>query len=398
MNCLIYVHMRKLHYIIIIIFIIYGCKSTPLKVISSPNTITPLEQAIVVNDFSKYIDSMAIVHLEATPESFITYIKKILITKNQDIIILNSTGILVFDHYGKFLRKIGSRGRGPEEYVALRDICLSNNYQQILALDCTNQIITYNLDDGKFIKRTIIKMNDPDKQYLDFLEICPSNNNGFFLFCCNPPDICDFSQDFFCLIEFDKDGEFKNKFLQRVDFIFPSYLISQSYNNEYIIRPLQGDNICYKVVSDKVEPYVTIDFKEQYLPPFYIHPKKGEGYPIQEYMHANYYKLPIYIHNTSNYFYFGCSAPKAKENYFIFSLKENKGIRWTNDLNEEDVFLFNASDSTFFYAVYDDYRDYSLQERQSMKNALKKYVLEKTNISLIDGQQNPAIIKIKFKI
>jgi len=33
-----------------------------------------------------------------------------------------------------------------------------------------------------------------------------------------------------------------------------------------------------------------------------------------------------------------------------------------------------------------------------MKNALKKYVLEKTNISLIDGQQNPAIIKIKFKI
>ncbi|WP_270542351.1 6-bladed beta-propeller [Butyricimonas paravirosa] len=224
--------MKKLHYIIIIIFIIYGCKSTPLKVISSPNTITPLEQAIVVNDFSEYIDSMAIVHLEATPESFITYIKKILITKNKDIIILNSTGILVFDHYGKFLRKIGSRGRGPEEYVALRDICLSNDYQQILALDCTNQIITYNLDDGKFIKRTIIKMNDPDKQYLDFLEICPSNNNGFFLFCCNPPDICDFSQDFFCLIEFDKDGEFKNKFLQRIDFIFPSYLISQSYNNE----------------------------------------------------------------------------------------------------------------------------------------------------------------------
>lgn len=382
----------------ITIFIIYGCKSTPPKATSSPYTITPLEQAIVVDDFSEYIDSMAIVNLEATPESFITYIKKILITKTKDIIILNSTGILVFDRHGKFLRKIGSCGRGPEEYIALRDICLSNDYQQLLALDCTNQIITYNLNDGEFIKRTTTKMNDPDKQYLDFLEICPSNNNGFFLFCCNPPDISDFSQDFFCLIEFDKDGEFKNKFLQRIDFILPSDIISQSYNNEYIIRPLQGDNICYKVASNKVEPYVTIDFKEQYIPPFYIRPKKGEGFPIQEYMYANYYKLPIYIHNTSDYFYFGCCDPKAKDNYFIFSLKENKGVRWTNDPNEEDVFLFKASDSTFFYAVYNDYKNYSPQERQSMKNTLKKYVLEKTNISLLEGQQNPAIIKIKFNI
>lgn len=71
----------------ITIFIIYGCKSTPLKVTSSPNTITPLEQAIIVDDFSECSDSMTIVHLEATSESFITYIKK-LITKTKDIIIL----------------------------------------------------------------------------------------------------------------------------------------------------------------------------------------------------------------------------------------------------------------------------------------------------------------------
>lgn len=67
----------------ITIFIIYGCKSTPPKVTSSPYTITPLEQAIVVDDFSEYIDSMAIVNLEATPESFITYIKKNFNYKNQ---------------------------------------------------------------------------------------------------------------------------------------------------------------------------------------------------------------------------------------------------------------------------------------------------------------------------
>lgn len=390
--------MKSTLYITIAFIFIWGCKSTPKTTTTSLYTITPLEQATMANEFSRYIDSLEVVRLEVTPESFITHIKKILLSKNKEIIVLNSTGILVFDHNGKFIRKIGNRGRGPEEYMALRDICLSNDYQYLLALDYTNQIITYNLQDGKFIKRTIPEMDNLDERYLDFVEICPSGNNGFFLFCCNPPNISDFRQDFYCLIEFDKEGRFINKYLQRIDFIFPTHIITQSYKNEYIIRPLQGDNICYKIVDNKPEPFVTIDFKDKYIPQYYVHPKPGEGFPIQEYMHTNYYKLPIYIHNTSEYFYFGCCAPKAQETYFIFSLKEHKGLRWQSDPNEEDVFLFKAADSTFFYGVYNDYKDYSHQEQQMMKNTLKKYILEKTNISLINGEQNPAIIKIKFKI
>lgn len=380
-----------------IIIIAWGCKPST-NTITSPNTITPLENAITVNKFSEHIDSLAVVPLEVTPESFITYIKKILLTKNKEIIILNSSEILVFDQNGKFSRKIGDPGRGPKEYIALRDICLSNDYQNILALDCTNQIITYNLNDGKFVKRTIPEIDSLGKQYLDFSEICPSNNNGFFLFCCNPPDIADFNQDFYCLVEFNEEGKFINKYLKRIDFIFPTHIITQSYNNDYNIRPLQGDNICYKITDGKVNPFVTIDFKDQYLPSRHIHPKPGEGFPTQEYMHTNYYKLPIYMHNTVDYFYFACCGPKAKEMYYIFSLKTNKGIRWVSDPNEDNVFLFKASDSTFLYGVYDDYKDYTRQEQQTMENTLKKYILEKNNISLINGQQNPAIIKIKFKI
>ena len=341
---------------------------------------------------------MAIVHLEATPESFITYIKKILITENKDIIILNSTGILVFDHFGKFLRKIGSRGRGAEEYVALRDICLSNDYQQLLALDCTNQIITYNIDDGKFIKRTIIKMNDPDKQYLDFLEICPSNNNGFFLFCCNPPNLGDFNKEFYCLIEFDEDGKFIDKFLPRLDIVFPKDIISQSYNNDYIIRPQEGDNICYKITDNGLIPFLALDFKDKYIPRNHVFPKPGEGYPIQEYMTSKYYKLPIYIHDTPNHLYFGCCDPNGQDIYFLFSLKNHKGIRWQNDPNEDEILLIVASDSTFFYGVYSDYSNYTIQERQIMKNPLKKYILSQKNINLTNDQQNPVLIKIKFKL
>lgn len=390
--------MKHIIFYLIISLILGACKTPHKHNISAPDSIYPLEQTQNIDNFDNYIDSMAIVHLEATPESFITYIKKILITENKDIIILNSTGILVFDHFGKFLRKIGSRGRGAEEYVALRDICLSNDYQQLLALDCTNQIITYNIDDGKFIKRTIIKMNDPDKQYLDFLEICPSNNNGFFLFCCNPPNLGDFNKEFYCLIEFDEDGKFIDKFLPRLDIVFPKDIISQSYNNDYIIRPQEGDNICYKITDNGLIPFLALDFKDKYIPRNHVFPKPGEGYPIQEYMTSKYYKLPIYIHDTPNHLYFGCCDPNGQDIYFLFSLKNHKGIRWQNDPNEDEILLIGASDSTFFYGVYSDYSNYTIQERQIMKNPLKKYILSQKNINLTNDQQNPVLIKIKFKL
>ena len=61
---------------------------------------THLEDAITISSFDKYIDSLQVIQLEASPQSFITYIKKVLITQNKDFIILNSTGVLVFSQAG----------------------------------------------------------------------------------------------------------------------------------------------------------------------------------------------------------------------------------------------------------------------------------------------------------
>lgn len=390
--------MKIIIYIIGTIILICGCKQHQKYSTLSSTVINPLEDAITISSFDKYIDSLQVIQLEASPQSFITYIKKVLITQNKDFIILNSTGVLVFSQAGNFLFKIGEIGRGPEEYIAARDICITNDYKYLLVLDCTNQVIKYNIQNGEFQERIIPEMDDPKKLYLDFGEICPSNNGGFFLYCCNPPDISDFNQDFYCLIEFDKNGNFLNKYLKRKDFVFPSNIISQSYDNNYLIRPQEGDNICYKIINDSIIPIVTIDFKDKYIPLHHVYPKPGEGFPIQEYMFSDYYKLPIYIHDTQDLFYFGCCAPKGKDTYFLFSNKSLKGVRWENDPIEEDIFIFEASDSNYLYGVYNDYKEYTSQERQNMKNPLKRYILTKTNISLITDQQNPAIIKMKFKL
>jgi len=94
------------------------------------------------------------VPLQLTPESAISNIQKIYVTKEYFIIWHNSQGtsspILLFDRRsGKFIREIGKKGRGPEEY--LRPLgCFYNPYNNVVYARGDNFIKTYNLD-GKFL-------------------------------------------------------------------------------------------------------------------------------------------------------------------------------------------------------------------------------------------------------
>lgn len=113
----------------------------------------PLEQTTLITDFTPFIDSVQIIPLEAKEEAFITHINKILLTSKKQLIISNSTGILLFDADGSFRHTIGSIGRAPEEYQTVCDMCLSQNEEYLLVVDIDNQILQYSINDGHFIKK-----------------------------------------------------------------------------------------------------------------------------------------------------------------------------------------------------------------------------------------------------
>jgi len=75
--------------------------------------------------------------LETSPQCLIQEIDKILFSKS--FIFVNDTRnrLLQFDKNGKFLRQIGSLGRGPEEYLFVYDFCLNEE---------TNEIYIFSLD------------------------------------------------------------------------------------------------------------------------------------------------------------------------------------------------------------------------------------------------------------
>lgn len=90
--------------------------------------------------------------LEDTPESLIGTISK-MSAINGFIILLDmniSKTVFVFDDKGNFIRKIGSIGEGPGEYLNVYDFAYNPENSNLMLLDTWSQkIITYELHTGK---------------------------------------------------------------------------------------------------------------------------------------------------------------------------------------------------------------------------------------------------------
>lgn len=120
------------------------------------------ENRVVHDDFIKSTDYIA---LETTDESLISEIKQIEF-HNQLIYIYddNQSQLLVFNSKGEFVRQIGKRGNGPEEYIAINAFYINPDDKTINLFDPMNMaVIKYSLE-GQFINRV-----KHENQLLDFI-------------------------------------------------------------------------------------------------------------------------------------------------------------------------------------------------------------------------------------
>jgi hypothetical protein len=86
----------------------------------------------------------------------------------------NKVGVLVFNRNGKFLRKIGSKGRGPGEYIYGLDFTVDKKTETVYINDLT-EIKTYNKE-GKFLRSFSLK------QFGDMINTIEFFNSKLFVF------------------------------------------------------------------------------------------------------------------------------------------------------------------------------------------------------------------------
>ena len=104
----------------------------------------PIEE-IFISDISDFVH---IIPIETNDSILIGRIYEIKIETNK-LYIRASNGVFVFDHNGKFLNSVGSKGRGPKEYLALYGIYPDDDLIWLLD-DSGNKTLKFT-DSGKFL-------------------------------------------------------------------------------------------------------------------------------------------------------------------------------------------------------------------------------------------------------
>lgn len=362
-----------------------GCGNQSKPVSVEQEIITPLSAGNAVNDLLPYIDSVEVVPLETTGKALIGLVGKILLLPNGNVLIKSTASMFMFSPEGKFLFQIGKNGRGPEEYLTIDDVCLSQDARELWILGGC-EIVKYSTETGRFIRKTTLELPEICN---GFDAIASGPGHSAFLYYCPQMDENNFSEDFYCLYRYDEQGRILQKFLPRKDYGLNIALITQTSDNRYILRPQDSDNICYYLSDSLPVPRVKIDFGKETI-------KNRYSSDLQTYLRSDYYKMPVYIYDTRDYFYFSYCGPEATDCYCIHSFKNSKTITWERKGDDADgMFMIGGADKDFFYGIYNDYRDWDeiLLNRQYL---LKRAIIQKTHLR-IPEDSNPLLVKVKFK-
>ena len=358
-----------------------GCGNQSKPVSVEQEIITPLSAGNAVNDLLPYIDSVEVVPLETTGKALIGLVGKILLLPNGNVLIKSTASMFMFSPKGKFLFQIGKNGRGPEEYLTIDDVCLSQDARELWILGGC-EIVKYSTETGRFIRKTTLELPEICN---GFDAIASGPGHSAFLYYCPQMD----ENNFYCLYRYDEQGRILQKFLPRKDYGLNIALITQASDNRYILRPQDSDNICYYLSDSLPVPRVKIDFGKETI-------KNRYSSDLQTYLRSDYYKMPVYIYDTRDYFYFSYCGPEATDCYCIHSFKNSKTITWERKGDDADgMFMIGGADKDFFYGIYNDYRDWDeiLLNRQDL---LKRAIIQKTHLR-IPEDSNPLLVKVKFK-
>jgi hypothetical protein len=273
---------------------------------------------------------MNAIPLETTDKCLIGQISKVLFFKEKMFILDNLNKLFAFDTIGKFLYTVGKEGRGPGEYLELRDFDI-DNLGNIYILSY-GKILKYSLD-GKFLKTFSFKFEDTGI-HCNPLEFAIKNDGKLYIWGGSVGIKDNSDGKLFAMYEISDNGKIINKY-------FPlKYPTTQSFEkhrfsrfkNEFRIEPNFGVNIINSPSDEGLQPIYEIDFG-----------KKNNKFPIPEgFKSSAEFKLKVdqlSCHSieafieTDEWIYFRFLHKMKRYNvYYSKNLKRSFVSRFKNDI------------------------------------------------------------------
>lgn len=199
--------------------------------------------------------------LETKEECLITEIDKVLFLGNKMLIQDRAQKLFVFNTDGEFLNEIGKKGKGPGEFIELRDSEIDKD-GNIYILDY-KKILKYNIY-GSFLKSYPFHFSQNNEIYCTPFQFAIKDDGNFYIWG-GSIGIKDNTKNLFAMYEMTKEGEIKNRYFPLKYNIENHTHRFNHYKDITLIDPIFGSNIIYSINKLEIEERYHIDFGERTL-------------------------------------------------------------------------------------------------------------------------------------
>ena len=311
----------KLFFILVTILYSTGCskKEQPHNKTIDDNIIINIDNATTLNPKENFYE-VCCIPLQTSQNSLIGEISKLYIT-NEYIIVVDQkyNNLLQFNKNGQFIRKIGAKGQGPNEYIMFNDVVFDYDTQKIYAYERYSKTMhVYNLN-GELVETINSKFN-----FNSFIKC----DNGFWIYSC----FKDYNPDnnILMLVDNNLSTVLKKYFPQEeinvVQFT-PRFTINPTDNEKYFYY--DGSNIIWRL-KDEADEAFNVDFGELVLP--YSNIQKAQS--IEEYNNIIYgNKYLGFINNlfiSDSSLYFTCTKSELNKSTTLFNVEYDRNNRTTH--------------------------------------------------------------------
>lgn len=229
---------------LLFILCLVGCKNVYSPEFKHVLKINPV--AIDHPKFEDMVKSLEYIPLETTDQSLVGEVTTLVVADNRFYINSDRKSILCFSEDGKFLFKIGNKGRGPGEYISPFSISVANGFVYVNCQE-SGKLLCYDASDGSFIRSL--------KLPKFYLQTVVSNGYIYGLDMTTKPFAID-------AIRLDSPETIVELYsASEGEYVYSSFTqIFQSNEHCYWVDPMRGR--VYELVDDKIKPFIDLDFGE----------------------------------------------------------------------------------------------------------------------------------------
>ncbi len=348
-----------------------GCKKDTDKIINLKDVINTQNEFNIDN-----FREINFVKLETSPKSIIGEIVKVIKVKDFFFILDAEMSLSVFDINGKFIRKIGHRGKGPTEYENITDFAVDEKKSKIY-INSIGSLLTYDFN-GNFLNKTKIK--DTNLQSFSY-----DNENGLFYYMMPDSKHSKGKQKATLFSIYNSEG----KFLKKIETTnirysgFPSYYNNAHYfKNGMLYYKEEFDNKICVFKDNLISNFILLDLGRYKFDKNDFDFSRAKGWK-SKYRVFNFmiYERFIFINLQRGLVdneMFAIAYDMEKNKLSKFINYNNIGIKLLSDYNNELIVELSMTDL--------------IENKAKLKNKNLIRI-----ISDIDGESNPILAIFKLK-